>query len=142
MFSDSLITSNVTNCLEFKRWRHIINMSHADPALFAKFSTARDGGPPDRIRAADQTPIIGLMAILIEECEIFTHGHVQTGPKEAYGVRRVSGLPFMGAWDYDSSMWGKVLDFTGPIYAPISTSGISFMSQGQGKGIVLFSLAG
>jgi hypothetical protein len=136
MFIDVAITSLLTHCLHFTRWKHIANMARMDPSSLMRYSIQnRSGDPlPDKLRWADQTPAIGLMAIVVEECEVVTPGHVQTGPRDSYRVRRLTGLPFMGAWELDCSIWGTVLKFSAPVYGPVCP-GISFLSQGEGKGM-------
>ena len=115
-------------------------MARVDPVDLIRYTAFKEGGPPNKVRWDKMTPAIGLMPIVIKECKVNTPGYVQTGPKDSYRVRCVSGLPFMGTWDLELSCWGQVLKFTGPIYAPIGP-GISFLSQGEGKGIVPFSPA-
>lgn len=86
-----------------------------------------------RIRlAANSKPAVGIMPITVEECNLLTP--ITVGPAGyQYDTRRITGLPFAQIWRRDASMWGHILAFD-KIPGPIGVSGISFSTQGKGKG--------
>jgi hypothetical protein len=125
---------NVLNCLQFTQWRHICNMAQVDPALLVRQTSRKQDGLPDKIKHRSGATAVGIMAIVIEDCEIVTPGYLSNG-SESYGVRRITGLPLRHNWEFDLNCWGSVLGFTGTIVGPVSAAGISFATQGEGKGI-------
>ena len=81
---------------------------------------------------------VGIMPMLIQECQIIDAAFV--GKYPTYRIWRATGLPFPLNWTRDKGMWGLILGFDS-ISGTISTAGISFQTQGEGKGVLQLPLS-
>ena len=110
-------------------------MALTDPNGLIRSKSSKGHGLPDKIKHNSGSTAIGLMILVVEECELHSPGYLTTA-SETYRIRRMTGLPMKTVWDWDCYVWGRVLDFKDAILGLVSASGISFVTQGEGKGNV------
>ena len=113
-------------------------MSRIDPGLLAKVVITSPFAEEIWFAEDHATPAIGILPIVVEDCSIIDPTTV--GFTEPYSVRRITGLPFNIVGEREINMWGTILDFT-MLPAPVLALGISFSSQGKGKGILSISVS-
>ena len=119
---------------KFTRAGPYVNMSRVSPDIFVKATSTAPWGEKIRFRESMDNNPVGIMLLVIEDCEVLHPGYVGFG--DPFNVRHIIGLPVNMIFEYNLDTWGSVLGFVS-INAPVSHTGIAFSTQGEGKGMLL-----